>query len=185
MSDVTLILDAISRGERQASDKLLPLVYDELRKLAAARMFQESAGHTLQPTALVHEAWLRLGGGQNQSWQNRAHFFSAAAEAMRRILVDHARRKAGLKHGGGQQRLNIEDLDLAGATPDEKILLIDEALEDLERVNSERARVVVLKFFAGMTNKEVAEALQVSKSTVDRHWECARTWLVERIERGV
>jgi RNA polymerase sigma factor (TIGR02999 family) len=185
MSDVTLILDAISRGESQASEKLLPLVYDDLRKLAAARMFQESAGHTLQPTALVHEAWLRLGGGQNQSWQNRAHFFSAAAEAMRRILVDHARRKAGLKHGGGQQRLNIEDLDLAGATPDEKILLIDEALEDLERVNSERARVVVLKFFAGMTNKEVAEALHVSKSTVDRHWECAKTWLVERIERGV
>jgi RNA polymerase sigma factor (TIGR02999 family) len=185
MSDVTLILDAISRGESQASEKLLPLVYDDLRKLAAARMFQESAGHTLQPTALVHEAWLRLGGGPNQSWQNRAHFFSAAAEAMRRILVDHARRKAGLKHGGGQQRLNIEDLDLAGATPDEKILLIDEALEDLERINLERARVVVLKFFAGMTNKEVAEALHVSKSTVDRHWECARTWLVERIERGV
>jgi RNA polymerase sigma factor (TIGR02999 family) len=185
MNDVTLILDAINRGENHASEKLLPLVYDELRKLATARMFQESAGHTLQPTALVHEAWLRLGGGQNQSWQNRAHFFGAAAEAMRRILVDHARRKAGLKHGGGQQRLNIEDLDLAGATPDEKILLIDEALEDLERVNSERARVVVLKFFAGMTNKEVAEALHVSKSTVDRHWECARTWLVERIERGV
>jgi RNA polymerase sigma factor (TIGR02999 family) len=185
MSNVTLILDAISRGESQASDKLLPLVYDDLRKLAAARMFQESAGHTLQPTALVHEAWLRLGGGQNQSWQNRAHFFSAAAEAMRRILVDHARRKAGLKHGGGQQRLNIEDLDLAGATPDEKILLIDEALEDLERVNSERARVVVLKFFAGMTNKEVAEALHVSKSTVDRHWECARPWLFNKIKQGI
>jgi RNA polymerase sigma factor (TIGR02999 family) len=185
MSDVTLILEAVSRGESQASDQLLPLVYDELRKMAAARMLQESAGHTLQPTALVHEAWLRLSGGKSQSWENRAHFFGAAAEAMRRILVDHARRKAGLKHGGGQQRLNIEDLDLAGATPDEKILLIDEALEDLERVNSERARVVVLKFFAGMTNKEVAEALHVSKSTVDRHWECARTWLVERIERGV
>jgi RNA polymerase sigma factor (TIGR02999 family) len=185
MSDVTLILDAISRGESQASDKLLPLVYDELRKMAAARMFQESGGHTLQPTALVHEAWLRLGGGQNQSWQNRAHFFGAAAEAMRRILVEHARRKAGLKHGGGQQRLNIEDLDLAEATPDEKILLIDEALEELERVNSERARVVVLKFFAGMTNVEVAETLQVSKSTVDRHWECARLWLFNKIKQGI
>ena len=136
MSDVTLVLDAINRGERQAAEKLLPLVYDELRNLAAARMLQESAGHTLQPTALVHEAWLRLTGGQEQSWQNRAHFFGAAAEAMRRILVDHARRKAGLKHGGGQQRLNFEDFDLAEAPPDEKILLIDEALEELERCES-------------------------------------------------
>lgn len=185
MSDVTLILDAINRGESQASEKLLPLVYDELRNLAAARMFQESAGHTLQPTALVHEAWLRLAGGQNQSWQNRAHFFGAAAEAMRRILVDHARRKAGLKRGGGQQRLNIEDVELVEATPDEKILLIDAALEELERTNLERARVVVLKFFAGMTNQEVGETLQISRSTVDRHWECARTWLFKKIQQGV
>lgn len=185
MSDVTFILDAINRGENQASEKLLPLVYNELRNLAAARMHQESAGHTLQPTALVHEAWLRLGGGQNQSWQNRAHFFGAAAEAMRRILVDHARRKTRLKRGGGQQRLNIEDLELAEATPDEKILLINEALEELDRVNPERARVVVLKFFAGMTNHGVAETLQISRSTVDRHWECARTWLFQKIQQGV
>lgn len=184
MSDVTLVLDAISRGERQAADRLLPLVYEDLRNLAAARMLQESAGHTLQPTALVHEAWLRLTAGQEQSWQNRAHFFGAAAEAMRRILVDHARRKAGLKHGGGQQRLNIEDFDLAEAPPDEKILQIDEALEELGRTNPERARVVVMKFFAGMTNKEVAETLRISRSTVDRHWECARTWLFRRIRQG-
>ena len=184
MSDVTLILDAISRGESQASDKLLPLVYDDLRKLAAARMFQESAGHTLQPTALVHEAWLRLGGGQNQSWQNRAHFFSAAAEAMRRILVDHARRKAGLKHGGGQQRLNIDDLNLAETTPDEKILLVDEALEELERTNPERARVIVLKFFGGLTSKEIAEMMGIGKRSVDRHWECAKAWLFQKLQPG-
>ncbi len=185
MSDVTLILDAIHRGERQAAEQLLPLVYDELRKLAAARMFQEAAGHTLQPTALVHEAWLRLIKVEDQTWQNRGHFFGAAAEAMRRILVEHARRKAAGKRGGGQQRLNIDDLDPVQATPDEKILLIDEALEELKRVNSERARVVVLKFFGGMTNAEVAETLQVSRSTVDRHWECARTWLFQKIRQSV
>lgn len=185
VKDITLILQAVGRGEKQASEDLLPLVYDELRNLAAARMLRESAGHTLQPTALVHEVWLRLIKVEDQTWQNRAHFFGAAAEAMRRILVEHARRKAGLKRGGGQQRLNIEDLDLAEATPDEKILLINEALEELERVNSERARVVVLKFFAGMTNVEVAETLHVSKSTVDRHWECARPWLFNKIKQGI
>ena len=185
MSDVTLVLDSINRGERQAAEKLLPLVYDQLRNLAAARMLQESAGHTLQPTALVHEAWLRLTGGQKQSWENRAHFFGAAADAMRRIQVDHARRKAALKHGGGQQRLNLEDFDLSEAPPDEKILMIDEALEELERCNPERARVVVMKFFAGMTNREVGETLHISRSTVDRHWECARTWLFRRIQQGL
>lgn len=185
MQDVTLILQAVSRGEKQASEELLPLVYEELRKIAAARMVREAAGHTLQPTALVHEAWLRLIKVEDQTWQNRAHFFGAAAEAMRRILVEHARRKAALKHGGGQQRLNIEDIDPAQATPDEKILLIDEALEELERVNSERARVVVLKFFAGMTNQEVADTLHISRSTVDRHWECARTWLFQKIKQGI
>lgn len=184
MSDVTLILDAINRGDSRASEKLLPLVYEELRNLAAARMLQESSGHTLQPTALVHEAWLRLAGNQNQSWQNRAHFFGAAAEAMRRILVDHARRKAGLKRGGGQQRLDIADLDLAEAAPDERILLIDEALEELERTNPERARVVVLKFFGGMTNQEAAESLQISRRSVDRHWECAKAWLFRKIQQG-
>jgi RNA polymerase sigma factor (TIGR02999 family) len=185
MTDVTQVLQAAGRGDKSAMSDLFPLVYAELRKLAAARMARESPGHTLQPTALVHEAWLRLIKVEDQTWQNRAHFFGAAAEAMRRILVEHARRKAGLKRGGGQQRLNIEDLDLAEATPDEKILLIDEALEELERVNAERARVVVLKFFAGMTNVEVAETLRVSRSTVDRHWECARTWLVQKIKRGM
>lgn len=185
MSDVTLILEAINKGESQAAEKLLPLVYNELRSLAAARMARESAGHTLQATALVHEAWLRLTGGENvQTWQNRAHFFGAASEAMRRILVDHARRKAGLKHGGGQQRLNIEDLELAGAATDERVLLVEEVLGELERSNPERARVVVMKFFGGMTNEEVAETLGISRRSVDRHWECAKAWLFRKIRRS-
>ena len=182
MSDITLVLDAINRGESQASDKLLPLVYNELRNLAAARMLQESAGHTLQPTALVHEAWLRLVGGSNQNWKGRAYFFAAAAEAMRRILVEHARRKARLKHGGGQERLNIQDLDLAEAAPDEKVLMVDEALEQLERSNPERARVVVLKFFGGMTNREVADTMNIGERSVDRHWECAKAWLFQELQ---
>jgi RNA polymerase sigma factor (TIGR02999 family) len=182
MSDITLIFDAINRGEADAPDKLLPLVYDQLRNLAAARMLQESAGHTLQPTALVHEAWLRLASDGNQNWKGRAYFFAAAAEAMRRILVEHARRKARLKHGGGQERLNIEDMDLAESAPDDKILLVDEVLQDLERSNPERARVVVLKFFGGMTNKEVAGTLDISERSVDRHWVCAKAWLFQRLQ---
>lgn len=182
MSDITLVLDAINHGESQASEKLLPLVYNELRNLATARMLQESAGHTLQPTALVHEAWLRLVGDSNQNWKSRAYFFAAAAEAMRRILVEHARRKARLKHGGGQQRLNIEDLELAEAPPDDKILLVDDALEHLERSNPERARVVVLKFFGGMTNKQAADTLNISERSVDRHWVCAKAWLFQRLQ---
>jgi len=185
VNDLTQILQAVDRGDTHASAELLPIVYAELKLLAGARMHNEAAGHTLQATALVHEAWLRLTVGQHQTWRNRAHFFGAAAEAMRRILVEHARRKARAKRGGGQERLNIEDLNLAEATPDEKILLIDEALEELERVNAERARVVVLKFFAGMTNNEVAETMEVSRSTVDRHWECARTWLFRRVQQGL
>ena len=182
MNDITLILDAMGRGESQASEKLLPLVYSELRNLAAARMVQESAGHTLQPTALVHEAWLRLAGDANQNWKGRAYFFAAAAEAMRRILVEHARRKARIKHGGGQHRMDIDGLDLAGAEPDEKILLVEDALELLERSNPERARVVIMKFFGGMTNREVAETLQIGERSVDRHWLCAKAWLFQKLQ---
>jgi len=181
MSDVTLILDAISRGESQAAEELLPLIYNELRNLATARMLQESAGHTLQPTALVHEAWLRMVGDGSQAWKNRAYFFAAAAEAMRRILVEHARRKSRLKHGGGQLRMNIEDLDLAESAPDEKILLVDDALEKLERSNPERSRVVVMKFFGGMTNKEVADTMGIGERSVDRHWVCAKAWLFQNL----
>ena len=181
MSDVTLLLQAAGRGDDRALEDLLPMVYEELRNLAAARMAREAAGHTLQPTALVHEAWLRLVSDKDQTWQNRAYFFGAAAEAMRRILIEHARRKSRLKHGGGQERLNIEELELADTTPDDKILLVNDALEQLEAEHPERARIVVLKYFGGMTNKEVAETLGIGERTVDRHWVCAKVWLFRKI----
>lgn len=181
MSDITLVLDAISQGDGHAAAELLPLVYGELRRLAAARMAQESAGHTLQPTALVHEAWLRLVNDKSHNWQNRWHFFAAVTEVMRRILIDNARRKSRLKHGGGQQRLNIEDVEQAAATPDDQLLLVNEALEQMEKENPEYARVVALKFFSGLTNGEVAETLGVSESTVERHWFYAKRWLFKKI----
>ena len=181
MSNVTLVLDAFNRGEGQASEELLPLVYDELRRIAAARMAQESAGHTLQPTALVHEVWLRLTGGQKQSWENRAHFFGAAAEAMRRILIERARRKSRLKRGSGQALLDIADLDVIAAMPDDKILLVDEALEQLKLEDPEKSKIVMLKFFAGLTNEQAAEILNVNERTVRRQWEFAKAWLFDRI----
>jgi len=177
MSDITLVLEAIGRGDGNASTDLLPLVYEELRRLAAARMARESAGQTLQPTALVHEAWVQLVREGERTWQNRAHFFGAAADAMRRILIDKARRKSRLKHGGGQARLNIADLELAETSPDDNVLLINEALEQLEKEDPGQARVVVLKFFGGLTNEEVAESLGVSERTVDRQWSCAKARL--------
>jgi RNA polymerase sigma factor (TIGR02999 family) len=174
MNDITLVLQAMGRGGNRTSEDLLPLVYDELRRLAAARMAQEASGQTLQPTALVHEAWLQLVGAGERTWENRAHFFGAAADAMRRILIDNARRKSALKRGGGRERLNIEDLALAAASPDDNVLLIDEALEELEKEDPEQARVVVLKFFGGLTNQEAAEALGISERSVDRQWSCAK-----------
>jgi RNA polymerase sigma factor (TIGR02999 family) len=160
----------------------LPLVYNELRQLAAARMAQESAGQTLQATALVHEAWLRMVGDGDRTWQNRAHFFGAAAEAMRRILVESARRKSRLKRGGGQVRLDIDELDLAATSPDEKVLLMDEALEKLRAEDPEKARIVVLKFFGGLTNQEVAENLGVNERTVERQWAYAKAWLFQCLQ---
>ncbi len=176
-----MILQAIGRGESQATDELLPLVYDELRQLAAARMAREQAGQTLQPTALVHEVWLRLAGNTAQSWQNRTHFFGAAAEAMRRILIERARRKSRLKRGSGQALLNIADLDVMAAMPDDKVLLVDEALAQLEAEDPEKARIVSLKFFAGLTNEQIAELLNVNERTVRRQWNFARAWLFDRI----
>jgi RNA polymerase sigma factor (TIGR02999 family) len=181
MSDITQVLRAIERGEGHASDELLPLVYEELRKLAAVRMSQEPAGQTLQATALVHEAWLRLVGDGSQTWLSRAHFFGAASEAMRRILVENARRKSRLKRGGGQLRLDIDGLNLAAATPDDKVLLIDEALERLQVEDPEKARIVVLKFFGGLTNHEVAQSLDVTERTIERQWAYARAWLFQNI----
>lgn len=183
MTEITQVLQAIGQGDGRASEELLPLVYDELRRLAAARMAQEAAGQTLQPTALVHEAWLRLVGDGDRTWQNRAHFFGAAAEAMRRILIENARRKSRLKRGGNRQRLNIDDLELAATTPDDKVLLIDEALEKLQVEDPEKARVVVLKFFGGLTNQEVAEGMGVNERTIERHWAYAKAWLFQTIRK--
>jgi RNA polymerase sigma factor (TIGR02999 family) len=180
-SEITQVLQAIRSGDGRASEELLPLVYNELRRLAAARMAEEAAGQTLQATALVHEAWLRMVGDGDRTWQNRSHFFGAAAKAMRRILVENARRKSRLKRGGGQIRLDIEELDLVATTPDDKILLMDEALEQLQAEDAEKARIVVLKFFGGLTNQEVAENLGVAERTVERQWAYAKAWLFQRI----
>jgi RNA polymerase sigma factor (TIGR02999 family) len=181
MKDITLMLQAIDRGDRMASEELLPLVYDELRRLAAGRMAQEAAGHTLQPTALVHEAWLRLIGNEENFWSNRAHFFGAAAEAMRRILIERARRKSRLKRGSGHALLDIADLDVTATIPDDKILLVDEALERLKAEEPEKARIVMLKFFGGFTNEQVAKALDLNERTVRRQWNYAKAWLFEHI----
>ena len=180
---VTHVLQAIGRSEEGASEKLLPLVYAELRRLAGARMAHEMADQTLQPTALVHEAWLRLVSDGDRTWQNRAHFFGAAAEAMRRILIERARHKSRLKHGGGQARLNIEDLELAQTTPDDKVLLVDEALMRLKVEDPELERIVVLKFFGGLSNEEIAETVGLSKRTLDRQWAYARAWLFRNISQ--
>lgn len=179
MSDITLLLDSVARGETSASEELLPLVYDELRHLASARMARESAGHTLQPTALVHEAWLRLVKPDGRQWNNRAHFFRAAAQAMRRILVDRARLRSSVKRGAGADHVALDDLALAATTPDDRVVLVDEALDRLEREDAESARVVVLKFFGGFTNREIAETLGVTERTVERQWAYARACLLE------
>lgn len=181
MSEITLLLDAVGRGEGGSCEKLFPLVYDELRRLATARMANEASGQTLQPTALVHEAWLRLVGDGDRTWQNRAHFFGAASQAMRRILIERARRKSRAKRGSGQAPLNIEDFELAAATPDERILLIEEALQRLESQEPELAQVVTMKFFGGLTNQEVAEILGVTERTVLNHWAYAKAWLLRDI----
>jgi len=179
--DLTRLLGRVESGDGKASEELLPLVYEQLRHLAMARMAKEAAGQTLQPTALVHEAWLRVAESKHQNWQNRGHFFSAAAEAMRRILIERARHKLRLKRGGGQAALNIEDFDLADAQPDEQILLIDEALDRLQALEPEWARIVTLKFYGGLTDKEVAETLAVTDRTVRNKWRYARAWLLEYI----
>jgi RNA polymerase sigma factor (TIGR02999 family) len=184
MSQVTLILQAIERGEKHSSEELIPLVYDELRRLAAVRLAAERAGQTLQPTALVHEAWLRLIEGQAQTWENRAHFFAAAVEAMRRILIERARRKSRIKHGGGQQRVDIEKIDIANALPDEKVLLVDEALERLEREDPETAQIVKLRFFGGLNNDEIANITGKNGRAIHRQWDFAKVWLLKTM-RGL
>ena len=185
MNDVTHILDRLRQGEPQAAEELLPLVYDELRKLAAVRMFQIPSGQTLQPTALVHEAWLRLVGEPNQPqyWNSRGHFFAAAAEAMRRILVERARRKASEIHGGGLQRIDLDQVDLAAETNSELLLLLDEALTALAERDSTAAELIKLRFFVGLPNVQAAEILGVPERTAKRAWAYARAWLYREIQK--
>jgi len=181
MSEITFLLEAANRGDSQAAEQLLPLVYEELRRLAAAKMSSENPGQTLQATALVHEAWLRLAGDANRKWNDRTHFFAAAAEAMRRILVDNARRKRALRHGGGQQRLELPDL-AAPSTPNaDQLLAVNEALDKFAALDPQTAELVKLRYFVGMTIDETAGALGISEATVKRHWDYARAWLYEEI----
>lgn len=181
MTEVTRILEAIGRGNPQAAGELLPLVYDELRQLAAQKLSRERPGQTLQATALVHEAWLRLVGPGESHWHGRGHFFAAAAEAMRRILVENARRKRRLRHGGGQQRVDVDEVELVCGMPSEELLALHEALSQLEQADSMGAQIVKLRFFAGMTHPQIAEALEISLSSVERSWAFCRVWLFQQV----
>jgi len=184
MSDVTRILVAIEQGDARAADRLLPLVYQELRRLAAQKLSRERPGQTLQATALVHEAYIRLVGNEARNWNSRGHFFSAAAEAMRRILIDNARRKQRLKHGGGQQRVELEDADLAIEEPSDNLLTLDEALVKLTEEDQVVAELVKMRYFAGLTIEQAAEILGISRRTADRYWAYARAWLYQEITKG-
>lgn len=179
--EITLILQRMENGDQQAAERLLPLVYDELRHLAAARMARESAGHTLQPTALVHEAWLRLGADRQPDWKSRAQFFSAAAEAMRRILIDSARRRLAQRRGGRLEHVNIDDIDLAGAADDARVLRVNDALEKFAVDEPKKAELVKLRYFAGLTLEEAAQALDIAEPTARRWWAYARAWLLKEM----
>ena len=184
--EMALLFQRIEQGDPGAANALLPLVYDELRRLAAAKMQRESAGQTLQPTALVHEAWLRLGGENQPAWQNRAHFFAAAAESMRRILIDNARRKRAVRHGGELAKVSADQtgFDLAQPTEnDDELLLIHEALAAFEAVDERKAELVKLKYFAGLTLEEAGSVLGISERTAKRDWAFARAWLFNEVQR--
>ena len=182
MNDVTRVLSAIEQGDPKAAGELLPLVYGELRRLAKQRLAQEKPGQTLQATALVHEAYLRLVDGETiQRWESRGHFFAAAAEAMRRILVDNARRKRAEKHGGRSVRQELDDIDIPAPTPSEDLLALDEALEKLEASDPAKAQLVKLRYFAGLSEEDAARALGVSRATVQRHWRYAKAWLLDEL----
>jgi len=184
MSDVTRILNAIERGDAKATDELLPLVYEELRVLAAQKLCHESPGQTLQATALVHEAYLRLVGDESPSWENRGHFFAAAAEAMRRILVENARRKKSPKHGGGRCCVDLDAVEAAAQTPSDDLVALDEALTRLGAADPVKAALVKLRFFAGLSIDQAAEALRISRATAIRHWSFARAWLFHELRKG-
>jgi RNA polymerase sigma factor (TIGR02999 family) len=181
VSDITLILQKMERGDERAADELMRAVYAELRQLAAGKMARESTGQTLQTTALVHEAWLRLGGEAQPRWENRAHFFGAAAEAMRRILVDRARRKQRDKHGGGLLRVDWANLDVAMAGDDDAVLAVHEALERLAQLDPVGAKLIELRFFAGLPNVEAARVLGLPERTAKRTWAYARAWLQKEL----
>ncbi len=184
MGEVTRIVDSIGQGSLKAAEELLPLVYDELRKLAAHKMANEPAGQTLQPTALVHEAWLRLVGNEAARFANRSHFIAAAAEAMRRILIDRARSKHQLRRGGDRQRVDLESVTVALEDADETVLAVDEALERLAACDPLEAQIVKLRYFVGMNHQEIATELKLSEPTVRRHWAYARSWLYAELKIG-
>jgi RNA polymerase sigma factor (TIGR02999 family) len=184
MSDVTRILNAIERGDVKATDELLPVVYEELRLLAAQKLSKEPPGQTLQATALVHEAYLRLLGDEGKTWQNRGHFFAAAAEAMRRILIENARRKQRLKRGGGYQKVDLDEIGLTLFGSCDELLALDEALEKLAQKDKVKADLVKLRFFAGLTNEQAGKVLGLSHNTADRYWAYARSWLHLEITKG-
>lgn len=184
MSDLARILGSIQQGDPKGAEHLLPLVYEQLRKVAAARMAQQPPGQTLQATALVHEAWLRLATGQKQAWENRRHFFAAAAQAMRHILVERARRKLRARHGAGLERVDLDAIEIPSPTRDDRILELNAALDELAALSPEKAEVVKLRFFVGLGEQEIAELLQLSPRTVERYWNHARVWLFERMERA-
>jgi RNA polymerase sigma factor (TIGR02999 family) len=185
MSEVTRILNAIEQGDAKATDELLPLVYEELRRLARLKMSQELPGQTLQATALVHEAYIRLVGVENQNWSNRGHFFAAAAEAMRRILIENARRKQRRKRGGGYQRIDLDDADVAIEESLTDVIALDEALAKLAEEDPIKADLVKLRYFAGLTIEQAAKILQISQATAERYWSYARAFLFHEINKGV
>jgi RNA polymerase sigma factor (TIGR02999 family) len=185
MNDVTRILSEIEQGDPKAAGELLPLVYSELRRLAKQRLAQEKSGQTLQATALVHEAYLRLVGEEgSRGWDSRGHFFAAAAEAMRRILVDNARRKRAAKHGGQSVRQELDDVDIAAPAPSGDLLALDEALAKLEAEDAVKARLVKLRYFAGLTEEDSARVLGVSRATIQRHWRYAKAWLLDELREA-
>lgn len=184
MNEVTRILTAIDKGDERAADVLLPLVYQELRNLAAQKMAQEAPGQTLQATALVHEAYLRLAGGSDHHWNSRGHFFAAAAEAMRRILIESARRRHSLKRGGDRRRVDLDEAMLAIDGPSDDLLALNQALDRLEAVDPEAAELVMLRYFGGLTLEQIAQIRNVTRRTIVNHWAYARAWLHREITRG-
>ena len=183
MSEATILLSAVERGDPKAADQLLELVYQDLRRLANHKMAQEPPDQTLQPTALVHEAWLRLVGSEHPNFENRAHFFSAAAEAMRRILIDRARRRSALRHGGQLQRVDLDECNVAAPEADAELLAVHEVLDELAKEYPMQAEVVKLRYFGGQTNEETAQLLGISLTTVKNYWAFARAWLLQQIQR--